>query len=249
MNVWTYWEGPRPPYIDVCLASMARVCDTPGVTFYLVTPENLPVFVHSSDLHPSYLALPEIALRADCIRAALLARHGGFWWDADTIGLRSPLPLVSAYAEADAIYTTWTKPPLRVLNGYIYLRRGCKAARDWLNQINHALCHSLHGTSWCSLGEHLLSAMLPEQPRCRRIDRRLVLPIDIDANVRDFFRPGDFRAALIDDTVCYGLNHSWFMHHKRSAMTMPPAAWPDSRLLIHQLLCFAQQAETELTQT
>ena len=42
--------------------------------------------------------MPNMA--ANCIRAALLAKYGGWWWDADTVGLQSPLELTRQYPDA-----------------------------------------------------------------------------------------------------------------------------------------------------
>ena len=245
MNVFTYWEGPKPEYIDVCLKSMERICcNLPCVDFHLVTPENVQNYIDSRTLHSNFLKLDQIALRADCIRAALLAKHGGWWWDADTIGICSPVYLMARCKDASALYMSWTKPPRRVLNGYIYFAENNPIACKWLQQINEVLADKNQSPTWCSLGEKLLTDLLSTQSDACEIDRRLFLPIDIDSNVADFFNGADFIGLLdyLDDykPICFGLNHSWFMFHKSAEMRLPSSEWKQSPLLIHQLLYHAK---------
>jgi hypothetical protein len=242
MNVFSYWEGPRPEYIQVCLDSMARVL---GDDFHLVTPETVNQWVPPGTLHPAWRGLPQPALRADCLRAALLAVHGGWWWDADTVAIDSPLSLHKRHRNAEALYTTWTKAPVRVLNGYIYIRHGSKLATKWLAGVNDSLHRDRH-IEWCSLGEKLITDMMLSEPKAVRFSRGIVLPIDIDESVSQFFDPADWRLSVCSHGLsshcsppCFGLNHSWFWFHRRADILLPRAQWPKSPLLIHQLLDWA----------
>ena len=183
MNVWTYWEGSKLPYIDVCLQSMKRVCNHFGINFYIVTPETVSSFISPGTLHKNYLKLRQPALKADCIRAALLVEHGGWWWDADTIALKPPLILKNK----EAIYMVWDKAPTRVLNGYIYFQKGHPTAIAWLEKINQMLASDVEAIDWCDLGEKILTEKLIENAAAYRISRNTFLPIDIDSNVREFF--------------------------------------------------------------
>jgi hypothetical protein len=227
MNVWTYWEGDKPPFIDVCLRSMQRVCH--DVNFHIVTPDTINDYLLNT-LNPRYLQLPQPALRADAIRAALLATYGGWWWDADTIALQSPTSLPIA----PAIYMTWTNPPRRILNGYIYLES--TVAKPWLDNVNFMLESDFDSIDWCSLGEKLLTDTIPNLPGAIEIDRSRFLPIDIDSSVADFFSSRYPSDLINDNTICFGLNYSWFMYHHRKDMLLPQDEWKNSPLLIHKLL-------------
>ena len=132
--IWSYWEGPRPQYIETCLESMKNVL---GRDFCLVTPETLGDYISDNTLHPNFYELPQPALKADCVRSALLAVYGGWWFDADTIAIRHPNPLCNPLAEA--IYMVWDSPPIRVLNGYIYFSSGSLKAAAWLESVNRSL--------------------------------------------------------------------------------------------------------------
>jgi hypothetical protein len=206
-----------------------------GDDFWLVTPETLSDWLPPGTLHEAYRTLPQPALRADAIRAALLTTHGGWWWDADTVALRSPETIVENIPQAEAIYTTWTKPPTRVLNGYIYIAPGSQIGRDWLAHVNATLDRDPASVDWCSLGEKTITAMMVDNPNAYLVSRDMFLPIDIDSDVSSFFEPGEFRS-MPEHTVCYGLNHSWFIYHHAQDMALPRCEWRSSPLLIHSLL-------------
>lgn len=233
MMVWTYWEGERSPLIDLCLQTMADRCLEDDVQFTLVTPDNIGPLLPAGFLRSEYLDLPQPALRADAIRAALLARYGGWWWDADTVALRSPRQL----PDARALYMSWAREPFRILNGYIFLCQDLAAV--WLDAVNKALVDG--NICWCSLGERLLTQLLPEAEGTMEIPRRLFLPIDIDSHVDKFFSPGDLEDYIQSDTVCFGLNYSWFMYHRREQSLLPADQWAASPLLIHRLLNSVRQ--------
>lgn len=235
--MWTYWEGFKPEYIDTCLRSMQRVC---GDACVIVTPETVGDYLSSGTLHDAYRTLPQPALRADAIRAALLATHGGWWWDADTVALRSPDIVLDTIPQAEAIYTTWTKPPIRVLNGYIYVAPGSQIGRDWLAHVNARLDRDPTSIDWCSLGEKTITDMVLDNPNAYRVSRDVFLPIDIDCDVELFFKEqetSEYRLPL--HSVCFGLNHSWFMFHHAKDMLLPRTRWWSSPLMIHQLLNYA----------
>lgn len=239
--MWTYWEGFKPEYIDTCLRSMQRVC---GDACVIVTPETVGDYLSSGTLHDAYRTLPQPALRADAIRAALLATHGGWWWDADTVALRSPDIVLDTIPQAEAIYTTWTKPPIRVLNGYIYVAPGSQIGRDWLAHVNATLDRDPKSVDWCSLGEKTITAMMLDNPNAYRVSRDIFLPIDIDSDVARFFEPG-WSWPLPGRTVCFGLNHSWFMYHHAKDMLLPREQWSASPLRIHRLLHYADTLNRE----
>ena len=92
LPVWLYWEGPAPPYIELCLEIVkrhhpeARILDRAGFD---------TLSAHDRGLDIDALALNH---KSDFIRAYLLAYHGGLYLDADCILFRR-LDLVLAAAE------------------------------------------------------------------------------------------------------------------------------------------------------
>jgi hypothetical protein len=232
VNIFSYWEGLRPEYIQVCLDSMARVL---GDDFHLVTPETVDQWIPVGTLDPAWQKLSQPALRADCIRAALLAVHGGWWWDADTIAFRHPDCIQT---HAPCLYMTWMNSPRRILNGYIYMEPGYAGSRRWLGRINEEL--SKGKADWCSLGEKLLTDDLSSDPAAVEIPRRLFLPVDIDKEVHHFFENQEWGWWMKEDTVCFGLNHSYFMYHYSAKMTATADERRDSPLMIHRLIEYAR---------
>jgi hypothetical protein len=237
MNIFSYWEGPLPEYIDVCLKSIRKAC---GDDFVLVEPETVDVWLNGH-LHRNWKLLGQPALRADAIRAALLAVHGGWWLDADTVLFKHPQEVNETFP-GEVLYMTWNRPPKRVLNGYIFMARGCRASLRWLERVNDTLARDPEKIDWTDIGEKAITSDLTDDPNAREIPRQLFLPIDIDSNVKAFFSTEN-PSRFIDhrSTVAFGLNHSWFMYHKSNEMTLPKSRWAESNLLIHKLLAGASR--------
>lgn len=235
MNVFSYWEGDRPEFIDLCLASMADAFG--NEEFHLVTPETLGTYLAPNVLHPSYTRLL-LGSQVGCIRAALLAAHGGWWCDADTIAMQSPQNVLDTHPGADVLYMSWREQPRRLLNGYIYMDPDIAA--EWLSRINWRLEHDFASIKWCTLGEGILTPLLNGHDTAVEVGRELFLPIDVDSDVERFFRPGDPSSFVTEATVCFGLNHSYMMHHHGKAMRPP---W-DRDILIHHLFNQLQERIT-----
>lgn len=84
MNVFTYWDGPRSPIIQLCLESLTRHLDAQVVTPDWVTAHGGGwIFERYGKLMKAY--------QSDLVRLWLLENHGGIWVDADTVALQ-PLP-------------------------------------------------------------------------------------------------------------------------------------------------------------
>jgi len=84
MNVWTYWDGPMPDRIRLCLKTIQH--HEPSVT---VMTENylrnkMRAFGDDNDI-----GRLEYNHRSDYARWFILAHEGGIWLDADCILLRS----------------------------------------------------------------------------------------------------------------------------------------------------------------
>ncbi len=233
-KVWSWWTGPRPEYIDLCLATMAKQCRD----FTLLTDDNFDEHVPPGTLHDNWRKL-EPGIASDCVRAALLATHGGFWFDADTICLRDPSEVAGPY---DMVYSTWSKSPRRAIAGYCYARPGSAVARKWLDGINDKLANDFSGIKWCSIGEVLLTPLVDaHKGTTLEVDRATWLPVDIDANVPVFFEnrsPFEFTEPW---TVCYGLNHSYFVSRRPDVMRVSPDEWMVSPIMIHRLLAHARE--------
>lgn len=239
MTVWCYWEGPMPQHIDVCLKSIKRMSGD----FELVTPSNVSRFVDVGQFHENFCKTNKPAHRADCIRAMLLKERGGAWIDADTIGW---MPIVDENFGVEFTYYTWTAPPRRVMNGYVYSTKGSSVSQAWLEGVNKALERE-NDASWTKYGEKILTPIIDGLPRvpfsiAEQGPRCTFMPVDVDIAVERYFqdeRPEDVATYC---TLGFGLNNSWMMHHKKREMSFPEWDWKDSKRLIHRLLHIANQA-------
>lgn len=239
-RVWTYWQGQRPPYINACLESMARACATDDIEFCLLTPCNLQQFISPKALHASYRNLKTPSLVAACVRAAILAEQGGWWWDADTIAHKSPLELTESYPTSDVLYLTLATAPRRVVPQYIYFRPGVGIAAKWLGKINRKLAAGTIDLR--ELGQSLLTSLVDGQRKCTEVDRRLFLPIDPDQEVEAYFRPAKPKQFAAAETICHGLRHSWFAANKSGEIALTPRWWKSRNTLFHRLLHRARVA-------
>lgn len=105
-TLWTYWEGDRPPVIQLCLDTMAR--HSPD--FRLVDgPEGL-LALDPEDETPQKLldatADKMLPYRADLLRYWLLWKFGGTWTDADVVMMNAlPDEWVDAIPDNDVVGT------------------------------------------------------------------------------------------------------------------------------------------------
>lgn len=96
MKVITYWETApgrtMPPYIALGIATMQIAL---GDSFLLLTEKNTSDFIGNEYLNKKWAFKPNskdpnpeitsIVAKSDYLRMAYIAKHGGFWIDADTI--------------------------------------------------------------------------------------------------------------------------------------------------------------------
>jgi hypothetical protein len=87
-NIWSYWEGPSFPLLDLCRETMLR--HNPSAV--LLNPETFdPLWKYDRDLDFSKRCL---AHKADFIRFYLLKEYGGLWVDADCIVMKPLQPVL-----------------------------------------------------------------------------------------------------------------------------------------------------------
>jgi hypothetical protein len=227
MKVWSYWEGPRPEYIKICIESMARYCPS----FTLITPDNVREYLSESDINPVWRMRKEIAHRADCARVAIINKFGGLWVDCDTVFIRPIDQFKSEVEGFDFVYSRWKSG--EYLNGYFYGSKGNPVAGEWLAGINAFLKTGKPG-EWTSLGEKILGPIMRSgkySKSCKEIDRRTFIPINIALIPHVFFEPVHYSSFITDDTVAVGLNHSWFFKFFQSEIITNKEPWKGDGLI------------------
>jgi hypothetical protein len=81
-NIWVYWEGKCPPFIELCWQTI--LLHNP--TARRIGPANISAMGGNDILQEAKGLSP--AIRSDLIRCWLLYTYGGIWIDADTICLQ-----------------------------------------------------------------------------------------------------------------------------------------------------------------
>lgn len=89
LPIWLFWEGPRPPYISLCLELVRRYHPTASI---LDRGGFEQLWRHDRDLDLDRLSLNHLS---DFVRAYLLAHHGGLYLDADCLLFRSLSPVLA----------------------------------------------------------------------------------------------------------------------------------------------------------
>lgn len=246
-NLWTYWEGSKPEWIDICLKSIEKSCSS-NCKFYLVTPENLRDFIVIKNIPDNYFLLKNAAHRADYVRAYLLSRYGGFYYDADTIGLRCPTILLSetkSYTK-DVLYTKWDRKDSAIINGYIYCKAGSALANDWFNEV-HTILSEIDlnkGIGWTALGEKVLTKLMTDVDNFgnkRPYSKELVplntfMPVEVDKcpyKLMSNTNPGSW---IKENTICFGLNNSWLTANFGDLLYTPSNMWHKIPRLLFRLL-------------
>jgi hypothetical protein len=212
-NVFTYWEGYRPAYIDFCLSTFSRIT---YFKVHIINPENIDKYLTVNDLNPRYKQITKIAQKVDCIRVALLRKYGGMWIDADTLIYKQPIELFNVLNDYDFACTKWDDG--RVLNGYFLSKAEGRVITTWHMEIQKILRMPLQSCfPWTTFGEKIISPVLKRIEGYTVFDRNTVLPINIDQEVEVFFTKRNWE---FKDINLIGLNHSWISQYKAEFIMM-----------------------------
>ena len=93
-RVYTFWEGPMPAYIEMCLETWQD-----KFPFMVLNYDNLEAYTEYDIESAKRFTLP---IQADAVRVHVLRDNGGYWLDADTIMLTDHLP------DADILGDIWS---------------------------------------------------------------------------------------------------------------------------------------------
>lgn len=174
-TVWTYWEGPCPDYIGLCLDSMRRMCnlrllDRTAFDELWQEDRDLPI----DKLY--------VAHRADFIRVYLLHHYGGAWIDADCIVLRRIDTLASCLAAHDLVY--YREPHGTCSNNFLIAKARSRITGSYYESV---VSHLRAGRpiSWLEIGSVPLTAAIQRYPEhARQLATETIMPISWSENQR-----------------------------------------------------------------
>jgi len=121
--IYSFWEGPQPPLVAHCLASLEKHSDQ----FMVVTEEMMAHVFNAQEDVEEFAGLP-IRFRSDLYRLLLLQETGGTWVDSDTLAVR-PVTFGDVYPGADlAVVGPGKKQPNKFYGSPFYMRPGSPIA-------------------------------------------------------------------------------------------------------------------------
>ena len=142
--LFTFWEGPQPEYIALCL-------QTWKIPYTVLNYDNVSEYTDLPLDNIRRFSLPQIA---DIVRVHVLRDNGGYWLDADTIMLEDRLP-----SEA----TILGDPGTRVNTcGYLHTEAGSQMFNDWADYQDHIIEGPATSRYWATFGNSFTDPYLQE---------------------------------------------------------------------------------------
>lgn len=210
--VWTYWEGPKPDWINLCHETLL----THHPNARIVGPDDLSELSVLNDFNLSKL-LP--CQRADIIRLALLHHHGGLWVDSDMIVLRPLTWFLEQLNRLEFIGYQTRKKPVHYNNALMAARIGSHPVMDWMKRQQDLLAKRENPKYRSSIGPRLMTAVMRKAKNALTIPSDLVQPVPLSRVGRLVSRNAD------EVSMCSG---AWTYH---LGYGFPLSRWPRKKLL------------------
>ena len=198
MALFTFWEGPLPAYVELCMATWKQ-------PYILLNYDNVLKYT-DIDIEPlKRFTLPQIA---DCIRVHVLRDNGGYWLDADTIMISGDLP-----------EETMVGDPEKRTNsiGLLHTEKGSEMFREWARYQDEVINGPHTPRLWSIMGNSFTDSYLighPEVTICP-IDRFYPETYMIDENLprydkyRRFYFDSSYFLKDLHKTDLLMLHNSW----------------------------------------
>lgn len=140
-TIWTYWnQSALDPFVQQCVDSWQRQC--PDHRIVVVGPHNLDQHVPPGDL-PAQFGQLHPTKQSDWLRLYLVARHGGYWFDATTL-LTRPLDWMQGTQSSELAgfylqgFTTDERHP--VIESWAFCApAGSRFVSEWQKEFHQAL--------------------------------------------------------------------------------------------------------------
>lgn len=133
-KAFTFWEpkGSMPGYVRLCMETWRRCL--PGFEVVALDFRSLGDYLTEAERKAIDCPHESLAKQADCIRCALLRKHGGIWLDADTVLTK---PLDERFCSADVTMVARQAESGQMIYGaYIHAARPeAKLISEWYRQL------------------------------------------------------------------------------------------------------------------
>lgn len=157
MNIWLYWENKsnnsKPEYLNLCLKSILKHCTNHNV--YLLNEKSIYDFI--PNINKKIFKFPCIAHRADYIRAQLVFLHGGFWFDSDTILIKSIDDVINNLNNSSSDFIGCGRTNNRPSIGFFGGHPGSRLLSLWINDMDKLISESIDFKfKWTDLSYNIL---------------------------------------------------------------------------------------------
>jgi len=172
--VWTYWAGPMPPWIELCLETLRAKCST-----IQVWDDSFWTTEYDGSIPISPLMNQPIHMRSNIVRAFLLARYGGVWVDADCIAWRDLAGIYQYLEQRD--FVAYKQKRGGLCSALVASRPQGKIALTWWKLLKSRTAANAKRKSWprTALGPSLLKQAIKQigWSKCYMIPGNLVHPL------------------------------------------------------------------------
>jgi len=121
-RIFTFWE-PRealPGYIRLCMQTWEKYL--PDYEIVTLDYSNLHQYLSEKDIREILCKDMSLPMQSDCLRCALLYRHGGIWMDADTIITSSTILREAEQGQCCMIQDEDERTDCKIYGAFIYAR-------------------------------------------------------------------------------------------------------------------------------
>lgn len=198
--IYTFWEGPMPQYIEMCLRTWK-------LPYTMLNYSNVGEYTELPLKRLKRFTLPQIA---DVVRVHVLRDHGGYWLDADTIMIKGQLP------ETDMV-----GDPAKRTNtiGLLWSAPGSAMFKAWAAYQDKIINGEHTSLSWSLMGNEFTDDYVKAHREIRIHDVTDYWPETYmiqDGNRMDkykrFYFDSAFTLADIRQTDLLMLHNSWTPH-------------------------------------
>lgn len=171
MNIWSYWEGPKPQWILDCQESLVRHGGDYVKILNWEDFDKLWEYERSLPITSLY-----VAQKADFIRSYLLRYLGGMWIDADCLIMRNLTPIIKSCEFWDFIF--YRQKDGAFSNAFIGAKKESKTAKHFYDGVVWQLNQGKE-LGWTDLGQSKLwEAVHNANSNCLQLATELISPYD-----------------------------------------------------------------------
>ena len=197
-NIFTFWEGPMPDYIKLCMQTWKH-------PYTLLTFDNLHEYTDLKvDERLRRFTLPQIA---DAVRVHVLRDNGGYWLDADTIMISDKLPEETILGDNEERTNSI---------GYLHTEPHSEMFEAWAVYQDMVIDNPNSGRKWSVLGNMFTDLYMRHHKdirigdiRQRRPETHMLLFDNSIDDYQNFYFHEDFHLADIETADLIMLHNSW----------------------------------------